>query len=89
MKTALLLLLALTACGGPLEEEAPGPEDHELPAVNPSPAPGLPYVLPPGWFVHLYPGLCSIVLRDDRAVMQRCVRMPECAPGLPYSCPRQ
>jgi len=76
-----LVLGALSGCGA----GAPGEGEQvdvrsELPALNPEPAPGLPTVLPAGWFVHLYPHFCAVVLRDQAGRWQTCVRWPEC-PG--------
>jgi len=87
MKTIVLLSLVLVGCGVELEGEGERVDVRsELPAINPEPAPGLPYVLPPGWFVHLYPHLCAVVLRNENAERMECVRYPECPPEAPTRC---
>ncbi|MFZ5440491.1 MAG: hypothetical protein ACOZQL_10810 [Myxococcota bacterium] len=64
---ALICLVAsCSSCGGDVVQEV----REELPSVAETPAG--PEILPPGWYLHLYPGLCVIVVRDENGVAQRC-----------------
>ncbi len=56
-----LVLLVCLSCGPAVELPTPavGPRGPEL--------------LPPGWYVHTYPGLCVVVARDVDGGARTCV----------------
>lgn len=61
----IVLLLLLTGCG--VVEEV----REELPSVASTPT-GLE-VLPPGWYLHLYPAQCLVLVRDEEGLARRCI----------------
>ncbi|MCC6178787.1 MAG: hypothetical protein WAZ94_15025 [Phycisphaerales bacterium] len=77
MRFALLLLLA--GCG--VVEEV----REELPSVAVTPAG--PEVLPPGWYLHLYPAQCIVLVRDEEGTARRCMEeRVRCTPTDPRWC---
>lgn len=79
MKTTLLILLM--GCGAEVAE----PARVEIPSVATTPD-GL-QVLPPGWYLHLYPAQCIVLVRDEDGTARRCIEeRARCTPTDPRWC---
>ena len=76
----LLLSLALVACGVEPAEE--------LPSVEVAQTPNAVDVLPPAWFLHRYPALCSVAVRDEAGRLRACYDYwpTPCKPTNPRRC---
>ena len=77
-KLTVALVVMLAACGG--EEPKPLP----LPSLVIVPT-GL-MLLPPGWGLHLYPGLCATVVVDAQDKAHQCIDDFDCTPSDPGRC---
>jgi len=85
MRRALFFLAAVLAgCGGLEPEIEPPP----VPTIAVGETPNGVDVLPPGWFLHFYPGLCVVLVRDADGFVRRCFNFyPDpCVPADPRAC---
>jgi len=67
----LALALVLAACGAP-EVELP-----ETPTIEVGISPRGVEILPPGWYVHAYPGLCLFLIRNKDGEIEACYIDPD------------
>lgn len=65
MRTLLLSLALLSACG-PVDAE------ELAPTVAVAQTPNVVDVLPAGWFLHYYPALCAVAVRDEAGTLRAC-----------------